>query len=100
MTGNSRQLSLALAAFTVSFYGWALLGPLGPDLQDDLGLSDVQLSIAVAVPVVLGSLMRIPIGVLTERYGGRRVFAWLLGYSLKTDVDKDYEGTEYLELTK
>jgi NNP family nitrate/nitrite transporter-like MFS transporter len=82
MTGNPRQLSLAFVAFTVSFYGWALLGPLGPDLQEDLGLSDVQLSIAVAVPVVLGSLMRIPMGVLTQRFGGRRVFAWLLAYSI------------------
>ena len=80
--GNRRQLALALLAFTVSFYGWALLGPLGPDLQDDLGLSDVQLSIAVAVPVLLGSLMRIPMGVLTERFGGRRVFAWLLAYTI------------------
>jgi NNP family nitrate/nitrite transporter-like MFS transporter len=80
--GNSRQLALALLAFTVTFYGWALLGPLGPDLQDDLGLSDVQLSIAVAVPVLLGSLMRIPMGVLTERFGGRRLFTWLLAYSI------------------
>jgi NNP family nitrate/nitrite transporter-like MFS transporter len=32
--------------------------------------------------VLLGSLMRIPMGVLTERYGGRRVFAWLLGYTI------------------
>jgi NNP family nitrate/nitrite transporter-like MFS transporter len=82
MTGNGRQLALALAAFGVTFYGWALLGPLGPDLQDDLGLSDVQLSIAVAVPVLLGSLMRIPMGVLAERFGGRRVFACLLAYTI------------------
>ena len=41
--GNGGQLALALLAFTVTFYGWALLGPLGPELQDDLGLSDVQL---------------------------------------------------------
>ena len=61
------------------FYGWALLGPLGPELQEDLGLSDVQLSIAVAVPVLLGSLMRIPMGVLTERFGGRRVFTLAAG---------------------
>jgi NNP family nitrate/nitrite transporter-like MFS transporter len=73
---------LALLAFTATFYGWALLGPLGPDLQEDLGLSDVQLSIAVAVPVLLGSLMRIPMGVLAERYGGRKVFAALLAYSI------------------
>ncbi|WP_037499470.1 MFS transporter [Solirubrobacter soli] len=82
MTGNTRQLTLALVAFTVTFYGWALLGPLGPDLQDDLGLTDVQLSIAVAVPVLLGSLMRIPMGVLSERFGGRRVFTWLLVYTI------------------
>jgi NNP family nitrate/nitrite transporter-like MFS transporter len=80
--GNSRQLALATLAFTVTFYGWALLGPLGPDLQEDLGLSDVQLSIAVAVPVLLGSVMRIPMGIFTERYGGRAVFAWLLAYSI------------------
>ncbi|MET0769760.1 MAG: MFS transporter [Solirubrobacteraceae bacterium] len=80
--GNGRQLGLALFAFTATFYGWALLGPLGPELQDDLGLSDVQLSVAVAVPVLLGSLMRIPMGVLAERFGGRRVFTWLLAYSI------------------
>ena len=80
--GNSRQLALALVAFTVTFYGWALLGPLGPELQEDLALSDLQLSIAVAVPVLLGSLMRIPMGVLTERHGGRRVFTWLLAYTI------------------
>ena len=80
--GNGRQLGLALLAFTVTFYGWALLGPLGPELQEDLGLSDVQLSIAVAVPVLLGSIMRIPMGVLAERFGGRRVFTWLLGFSI------------------
>jgi NNP family nitrate/nitrite transporter-like MFS transporter len=81
-TGNGRQLALALVAFTATFYGWALLGPLGPDLQDDLGLSDVQLSEAVAVPVLLGSIMRIPMGVLAERYGGRRLFTWLLAYTI------------------
>ena len=81
-TGNGKQLTLALAAFTATFYGWALLGPLGPDLQDKLGLTDVQLSEAVAVPVLLGSIMRIPMGVLAERYGGRKVFTWLLAYSI------------------
>ena len=80
--GNGRQLGLALLAFTATFYGWALLGPLGPELQEDLGLSDVQLSVAVAVPVLLGSLLRIPMGVLSERYGGRTTFTWLLAFSI------------------
>jgi MFS transporter, NNP family, nitrate/nitrite transporter len=75
------QLAAATAAFTVSFYAWALLGPLGPDLQDELGLSDFELSAVVAVPVLLGSLMRIPLGALADRYGGRRVFTALLAYT-------------------
>lgn len=82
--GESRarvQLAAATVAFTVCFYAWALLGPLGPDLQDELALSDFELSVVVAVPVLLGSLMRIPLGALADRYGGRRVFTALLAYT-------------------
>jgi NNP family nitrate/nitrite transporter-like MFS transporter len=75
------QLAAATAAFTICFYAWALLGPLGPDLQEELGISDFELSMLVAVPVVLGSLMRIPLGALTDRYGGRRVFTLLMAYT-------------------
>jgi MFS transporter, NNP family, nitrate/nitrite transporter len=75
-------LALATLAFTVCFFAWSLIGPLAPDLQDDLGLSDVETSIMVAVPVLLGSLMRIPLGWLTDRHGGRRVFSALMAYTL------------------
>jgi MFS transporter, NNP family, nitrate/nitrite transporter len=77
----SRQLALATVAFTVCFYGWSLLGPLGPDLQDALKLSDFQTSAMVAVPVLLGSVMRIPLGWLADRFGGRVVFAALMAYT-------------------
>lgn len=76
------QLALATVAFTVCFYAWSLIGPLSPDLQEELGLSDLQTSAIVAVPVLLGSLMRIPLGWLTDRFGGRRVFSALLAYTL------------------
>ena len=76
-----RQLALATAAFTVCFFSWALLGPLSPDLQDDLGLSDFETSAMVAVPVLLGSLMRIPLGWLTDRVGGRVVFVSLMAFT-------------------
>ena len=33
--GNNRELSLATLSFAICFYAWALLGPLGPDLQDN-----------------------------------------------------------------
>jgi len=80
-TGAGRQLALATVAFTVSFYAWSLLGPLGPDLEDELGLSEFETSAMVAVPVLLGSLMRIPLGWLTDRHGGRRVFSLLLAFT-------------------
>ena len=79
--GAGRQLALATIAFAVSFYAWSLLGPLGPDLEDELGLSEFETSAMVAVPVLLGSVMRIPLGWLTDRHGGRRVFGLLLAFT-------------------
>jgi MFS transporter, NNP family, nitrate/nitrite transporter len=75
-------LAVATLAFFVCFYAWSLLGPLGPDLQDALDLTDLQTSVMVAVPVLLGSLMRIPLGWLTDRLGGRRVFGVLMAFTL------------------
>jgi NNP family nitrate/nitrite transporter-like MFS transporter len=80
--GNAKALALATVAFTVSFYAWSMLGPLGPDLQDALGLSEVQLAVMIAVPVLMGSLMRIPLGLLTDRLGGRIVFTALMAFTL------------------
>lgn len=80
--GNARMLAWATLAFFLCFYAWSLLRPLGPDLQDHLGLSDLQLSVMVAVPVILGSVMRVPMGILTDRHGGRRVFGSLMAWTL------------------
>jgi len=79
--GAGAELALATVAFTTCFYAWSLLGPLGPDLQDALDLSDFQTSAMIAVPVLLGSLMRIPLGWLTDRLGGRRVFTALMVFT-------------------
>ena len=80
--GNTRMLVLATLAFTVSFYAWSMMGPLGPDLQDLLGLSEMQLAMMIAVPVLMGSLMRIPLGLLTDRHGGRLVFTGLMAFTI------------------
>src|SRR6266508_437826 len=76
-----RALLLATLAFFTCFYVWALFGPLSPAIQHDLGLSEVELGWLVAIPVVLGSLMRIPMGVLTDRYGARTTFPLLMGFT-------------------
>ncbi len=80
--GNPLALGLATLGFLVTFYAWSMLGPLGPDLKESLGLSGIQLAVVVAVPVLMGSLMRIPLGILTDRIGGRKVFSGLLAFTL------------------
>ncbi|MFD5285417.1 MFS transporter [Streptomyces rubrogriseus] len=68
------MLGLATAGFAVNFWAWALLRPLGPRFKESLGLTSFEQSLLVAVPVVVGSLGRIPVGALTDRYGGRVMF--------------------------
>lgn len=79
---NPLALGMALTAFTVCFFAWSMFGPLGPTLQTRLHLTDFQLALVVAIPVVLGSVMRIPMGILTDRFGGRKVFTGLMAYSI------------------
>ncbi|MFG3551750.1 nitrate/nitrite transporter [Streptomyces sp. NPDC047725] len=68
------MLTLATIGFAVNFWAWALLSPLGPRFKDTLDLTSFQQSLLVAVPVVVGSLGRIPVGALTDRFGGRVMF--------------------------
>src|SRR5690348_15234814 len=72
--GAPQMLALATVGFAVNFWAWALLSPLGPHLKDSLHLSTVQQALVVAVPVVVGSLGRIPVGAMTDRFGGRVMF--------------------------
>ena len=71
------MLALATIGFAVNFWAWALLSPLGPMFrgQGTLGdLTESDVALLVAVPVVVGSLGRILVGALTDRYGGRVMF--------------------------
>ncbi|HEX4815451.1 MAG TPA: MFS transporter [Nonomuraea sp.] len=68
------MLGVATLGFAVNFWAWALLSPLGPRFKELLGLSAPQQALLVAVPVIVGSLGRIPVGALTDRYGGRVMF--------------------------
>jgi NNP family nitrate/nitrite transporter-like MFS transporter len=82
MTGrSSSQLALATLAFTACFAAWSLISPFAKSFKADLGLSYAQALLLTAVPVVLGSLARIPVGMLTDRFGGRRLFVALLAFS-------------------
>jgi NNP family nitrate/nitrite transporter-like MFS transporter len=68
------MLGLATAGFAATFWAWALLSPLGATLREQLSLTAFQQSLLVAVPVIVGSLGRIPVGALTDRVGARVMF--------------------------
>ncbi|KQY64870.1 MFS transporter [Nocardioides sp. Root151] len=71
------MLAVATLGFAVNFWAWALLSPLGPLFRDKgtLGaLTESDVALLVAVPVVVGSLGRIVVGALTDRFGGRAMF--------------------------
>lgn len=73
------MLAMATIGFALNFWAWALLSPLGPLFRTEgfetLGkLSETDVALMVAVPVIVGSLGRIPVGALTDRYGGRIMF--------------------------
>ena len=68
------MLGMATAGFALTFWAWALLSPLGAHFKQALGLTSFQQALIVAVPVIVGALGRIPVGALTDRYGGRLMF--------------------------
>jgi NNP family nitrate/nitrite transporter-like MFS transporter len=82
---NSPQwlaLVLATLAFGVCFTVWGLVAPLAPEFRDRYGLSATEAGVLVAVPVLLGAVARVPLGLLADRYGGRAVFTALLMFLL------------------
>lgn len=78
----NKNLYLATIAFAVSFSVWGLIGGLAPLFKTELGLSAIQASLVIAIPVLLGSVGRLPMGLLTDLFGGRLIFTILLCFGL------------------
>jgi MFS transporter, NNP family, nitrate/nitrite transporter len=76
-----RPLALATISFMLSFAAWGLVGGLAPVFTELYGLTASQTALLVAVPVLLGSVARLPMGMLTDRFGGRAMFGVLLPLS-------------------
>ena len=77
----TRSLVLATVSFALSFAAWGLVGGLASIFTSLYSLTASQTALLVAVPVLLGSLARLPMGMLTDRFGGRHVFTALLAFS-------------------
>ncbi|MGB3322080.1 MAG: nitrate/nitrite transporter [Mycolicibacterium fortuitum] len=68
------NLVLATWVSAINFWAWNMIGPLSTTYAGDMKLSATQASMLVATPILVGSLGRIAIGALTDRYGGRNMF--------------------------
>jgi NNP family nitrate/nitrite transporter-like MFS transporter len=77
-SGATRVLVMSTLSFTVMFAVWLMFGILGIPIRKEFGLTDVQLSWLSAVAVLNGSMWRLPAGMVTDRIGGRKVFAFML----------------------
>ncbi|OHV07831.1 nitrate/nitrite transporter [Kushneria phosphatilytica] len=73
-----RALGLSTLAFTLCFAVWTIFSIIGVRLKQELGLSDTQLGLLMATPVLTGSVSRLVLGIWTDRFGGRWVFGLLM----------------------
>jgi NNP family nitrate/nitrite transporter-like MFS transporter len=71
-------LVVSTLAFTVCFMVWMMFGVIGIPIKKTLGLNATQFGILTATPVLTGSLIRVPLGMWTDRYGGRIVLFLLM----------------------
>jgi NNP family nitrate/nitrite transporter-like MFS transporter len=84
-------LSMSTLAFTVCFAVWVMFSIIGIPIKTSLGLNETQFGLLAATPILTGSLFRLPLGMLTDKVGGRIVFfilmmstvipIWLIGYA-------------------
>lgn len=74
----NKALILATLAFAIAFAVWGIIAPMAKTFQTQLHLTEGQTWFLIAIPVILGSILRLPMGMLTDRFGGRIIFGLLL----------------------
>src|SRR5438105_498320 len=75
---NRRHVALGTISFMVCFAAWGLIAAFAPRFRETFRLTPSQTALLVAIPVLLGSLARIPMGILTDRFGGRAILSILM----------------------
>jgi NNP family nitrate/nitrite transporter-like MFS transporter len=72
------QLALGTVSFAICFAAWGLISAFAPRFRETFHLTATQTAFLVAVPVLLGALLRIVTGMLADRFGGRAIFSLLM----------------------
>jgi NNP family nitrate/nitrite transporter-like MFS transporter len=71
---NRFQLPLQTTSLILGFMVWVILSSLIPYIKEDIQLTAGQLAWVTAIPIFFGSILRIPVGYWTNRYGARKLF--------------------------
>lgn len=71
----AKALWISTFAFTICFAVWTIFAIIGIRIKQELSLSETEFGLLVGTPVLTGSVVRILLGIWTERYGGRLVYA-------------------------
>ena len=69
-----QALGISTLAFTLCFAVWTIFSIIGLRLKQDFGLSETQLGLLMATPILTGSISRLFLGIWADRFGGRRIF--------------------------
>ncbi|MEO6947949.1 MAG: nitrate/nitrite transporter [Nitrobacter sp.] len=77
-SGNLPVLLISTLAFTVCFAVWMMFGVIGIPIRAELGLGSTQFGLLTATPVLTGAIFRLPLGIWTDRFGGRIIMLLLL----------------------
>jgi MFS transporter, NNP family, nitrate/nitrite transporter len=90
-----RHLALATLSFTLAFAAWGLISAFASSFAVELDLTGRSTALLVAVPVLLGSVARLPMGLLTDRFGGRLLFPllflWVAVAAMLVPLARTYE---------
>ena len=81
MSRKGQALSILLVstlAFTVCFMVWMMFGVIGIPIKKALNLNSTEFGLLMATPVLTGSLIRVPLGIWTDKFGGRLVMTLLM----------------------
>jgi len=73
-----RVVAVDTACFAIAFAAWVMLGPSSRALAAELDLSPATANLLKSLPILVGSVMRIPVGLLTDRFGAKRVYPAVL----------------------
>ena len=71
-------LASSTISFTICFAIWMMFAVLGIPIKTMLGLNETQFGLLAAMPILSGSLVRVPLGIWCDKYGGRIVFFLLM----------------------